>query len=126
MALKIASKPLRTVLRWQLYATAVIAIGAGLVAGMHGAFSAALGGFVTWAAGLVFALIVSGDRVRSAGETLRILLRAEASKIMLMVFLLWLVMTTYREVVPVVFFAAFIVSVLVSQAALLVRETELD
>lgn len=126
MALKISSKPLRTVLRWQLYVTAAIAMGAGLVAGMHGAVSAVLGGFVTWAAGLVFALIVSGDRVRSAGETLRILLRAEASKIMLMVFLLWLVLTTYREVVPVVFFAAFIVSVLVSQAALLVSETDLD
>ena len=122
MALKIASKPLRTVLRWQLYATAAIALGAGLAAGVHGAFSAALGGFVTWTAGLVFALLVSGNRVRSAGETLRILLRAEASKIMLMIFLLWLVMTTYHEVVPVVFFAAFIVAVLVSQAALLVRE----
>ena len=101
-------------------------MGAGLVAGIHGAFSAALGGLITWAAGLVFALLVSGNRVRSAGETLRILLRAEASKIMLMIFLLWLVMTTYHEVVPVVFFAAFIVAVLVSQAALLVRETELD
>ena len=42
---------------------------------------------------------------------------------MLMIFLLWLVLTAYREVVPAAFIAAFIVSVLVSQAALLVRET---
>jgi ATP synthase protein I len=90
---------------------------------MHGAFSALLGGFISWAAGLVFALLVSGRKVRNAGETLRILLRAEASKIMLMIFLLWLVLTAYREVVPFAFFAAFVVSVLVSQAALLVRET---
>ncbi len=123
MAFKIESKPLRTVLRWQLYATAGIALGAGVAAGMHGAFSAALGGLISWATGLVFALLVSGNRVRTAGETLRILLRAEASKIMLMIFLLWLVMTTYHDVVPVMFFAAFIVTVLVSQAALLVRET---
>jgi len=120
---RIESKPLRTVLRWQLYATAVCALGAGVVTGMHGAFSALLGGFISWASGLVFALMASGCKVRNAGETLRILLRAEASKIMLMIFLLWLVLTAYREVVPVAFFAAFVVSVLVSQAALLVRET---
>jgi ATP synthase protein I len=120
---KIESKPLRTVLRWQLYATAAIALGAAVAIGMHGAASAVLGGLVSWASGLVFALLVSGGRVRTAGETLRILFRAEASKIMLMVFLLWLVLTAYHEVVPVIFFATFIVSVLVSQAALLMRET---
>jgi ATP synthase protein I len=119
----VESKPLRTVLRWQLYATAAMTFGAEIMGGMHAAFSAALGGFISWAAGLVFALLVSGGRVRSAGETLRILFRAEAGKIMLMIFLLWLVLTAYQEVVPVMFFAAFIVSVLVSQAALLVRET---
>jgi len=120
---KIESKPLRTVLRWQLYATAAMALGAGAIAGMHGAFSAVLGGIVSWAAGLVFAVMVSGGRVRTAGEALRILFRAEASKIMLIIILLWLVLTTYQDVVPVAFFAAFIVSVLVSQAVMLVSET---
>lgn len=123
MVFKIESKPLRTVLRWQLYATGAMALGAGAIAGMHGAFSAALGGIVSWAAGLVFAVMVSGGRVRTAGEALRILFRAEASKIMLIIILLWLVLTTYQEVVPVAFFAAFIVSVLVSQAVMLVSET---
>ena len=123
VAFKIGSKPLRTVLRWQLYAAVVAALVAGAIVGTHGAISALLGALVSWAAGLVFALLVSGDRVRTAGETLRILFRAEASKIMLMIFLLWLVLTAYREVVPAAFIAAFIVSVLVSQAALLVRET---
>ena len=42
---------------------------------------------------------------------------------MLIIILLWLVLTTYQEVVPVAFFAAFIVSVLVSQAVMLVSET---
>src|SRR5476651_2655065 len=99
----IESKPLRTVLRWQLYATAAMMLGAGVMGGMHAAFSAMLGGCISWAAGLVFALLVSGGRVRAAGETLRILFRAEASKIMLMIFLLWLVLTAYQEVVPVMF-----------------------
>lgn len=123
MVFKIESKPLRTVLRWQLYATAAMALGAGAIAGMHGAFSAVLGGIVSWAAGLVFAVMVSGGRVRTAGEALRILFRAEASKIMLIIILLWLVLKTYQDVVPVAFFAAFIVSVLVSQAVMLVSET---
>ena len=123
MVFKIESKPLRTVLRWQLYATGAMALGAGAIAGMHGAFSAVLGGIVSWAAGLVFAVMVSGGRVRTAGEALRILFRAEASKIMLIIILLWLVLTTYQDVVPVAFFAAFIVSVLVSQAVMLVSET---
>jgi len=122
-ALKIESKPLRTVLRWQLYTAAAMALVAGILSGTHGAFSAALGGFVSWAAGLVFALMVSGSRIRSAGETLRILFRAEASKVMMMIFLLWLVLTTYKDVVPVAFFAGFVATVLVSQAALLVRES---
>jgi ATP synthase protein I len=123
VAFNIKSKPLRTVLRWQLYATVLVALVAGVWAGPHGALSAVLGGLVSWAAGLVFALLVSGCEVSTAGQTLRILLRAEASKIMLMIFLLWLVLTAYQDVVPVTFFAAFIVAVLVSQAALLVRET---
>ncbi len=122
-AFKIESKPLRTVLRWQVYVTAIVTLAAGIVGGMHAALSAALGGFVSWAAGLVFALLVSNGRVRTAGETLRILFRAEASKIMLMIFLLWLTLTAYEDVVPTMFFAAFILSVLVSQAVMLVRET---
>ena len=122
-AFRIESKPLRAVLRWQSYATAVIALGAGMLGGMHGAFSAVLGGFISWVAGLVFALLVSRGRVATAGETLRVLFRAEASKVMLIIFLMWLVLTTYQEVVPVAFFVGFVASVLVSQAVLLVRET---
>ena len=123
MAFRVESKPFRTVLRWQSYSTAAIALSAGILSGEHAAFSAALGGAISWVAGLVFALLVSSGKVRSAGEALRILFRAEASKVMLMIFLQWLVLTTYQEVVPVAFFAGFIASVLVSQAVLLVRDT---
>ena len=40
-------KPIRTVLRWQLVATAVLTLAAGLIAGVDGALSAALGGLVS-------------------------------------------------------------------------------
>lgn len=123
MTFKIGSRPLRTVLRWQLYAAAAIALVTGCLAGTHGAFSAMLGGLVSWGAGLAFALMVSHGRLGTAGDTLRTLFRAEASKVMLMIFLLWLVLTTYQDVLPVAFFAGFVACVLVSQAAILVRET---
>ena len=122
MTFGISSKPLRTVLRWQVYVTVVIALVSGLWAGFHGALSAALGGLVSFLAGLVFAMMVSGDTVmRSAGAALRTLFRAEAGKITLIVLLLWLVLTTYQEVVLLAFFVAFVITVLVSQMAILVR-----
>ena len=126
MTFSITSKPLRTVLRWQVYATVVMALMAGLWAGMHGALSAGLGGLVSCLAGLVFAMMVSGSPVRSAGATLRTLFRAEAGKIMLIVLLLWLVLTTYQEVVLLAFFLGFAISVLVSQLAILVPEGQVD
>ena len=77
-------------------------------------------------AGLLFAMMVSGSTVKSAGATLRTLFRAEAGKIALIVLLLWLVLTTYREVVLLAFFVGFVISVLVSQMAILVRESRVD
>ncbi|MBI4189097.1 MAG: ATP synthase subunit I [Betaproteobacteria bacterium] len=119
----IASKPIRTVLRWQLYVAVALTLVAGWWAGAHGAISALLGGIVNLAAGLVYAMMVSPrGRAKSAGEMLRTLIRAEASKIALIVLQLWLVLTTYHDVVLIVFFAAFAISVLVFPMALLVRD----
>ena len=50
------------------------------------------------------------------------MLRAEAGKITMIVVQLWLILTTYRDVVHVAFFSAFVVTVLVSQAAILVQD----
>ncbi len=124
MNFSIESKPLRTVLRWQVYVTVMVALMAGGWAGTHGALSALLGGLVSWLAGLVFALMVSGSKMKSAGATVRTLFRAMASKIMLTVSMLWLVLTAYQDVVAVAFFVAFVISVLVSQTAVLVQESE--
>jgi hypothetical protein len=40
------SKAIRTVLRWQVIATAILMLAVGLLAGVHGAISALLGGLV--------------------------------------------------------------------------------
>ncbi len=126
MIFGITSKPLRTVLRWQAYATVLMALVAGLWAGLHGALSAGLGGLVSGLAGLAFAIMVSGSTVQSAHATLRTLFRAECGKLILVVLLLWIVLTTYREIVLLAFFVGFIISVLVSQLAILVRESPVD
>lgn len=116
------SKAIRTVLRWQVIATVALAVIAGYVAGLHGALSAALGGGVSFAAGLAFAGVASMSRSDSVGSAVIGALRAEAIKIILIVLLLWLVMTTYEAVVMVVFFGTFIVATVLFSAAALVRE----
>ena len=118
----IASKPIRTVLRWQVYTTVVLALVAAGWAGIHGAISALLGGMIIVIAGFVYAILISGRRAKSAGETLRTLVKAEAGKIALIVLQLWLVLTTYHDVVVTVFFAVFFIAVLVFPMALLVRD----
>jgi ATP synthase protein I len=109
-------------LRWQVYATGVIALGAGLVAGWHGAISAVLGGLVNQIADVAYALLVSGGGIRTAGNTLRTMFRAEAVRVLLIVGLLYGVLTAYKDVMHPVLFLSFVVSVLVFRAAILVKE----
>jgi ATP synthase protein I len=103
-------------------ATLAVAIVAGAWAGWHGALSAILGGVVNIAAGAVFAVLLALNPTVTATGTVRTMLRAEAGKIAVIVLQLWLVLTTYRDVVHAAFFSAFVVTVLVSQAAILVQD----
>jgi ATP synthase I chain. len=116
------SKPVQAVLRWQIYVTVAAAFFAAFWAGAHGAVSALLGGLINLSAGIVFALMTSRSDAKSAADTVRTLVRAEASKVALIVLQFWLVLTTYKEVVPLFFFATFVVTVLLTRMALLVRD----
>lgn len=120
--LRIQSKPVRTVLLWQVVVTVLLAVTAGLLAGTHGAVSAALGGSVSVIAGLAFAMIMQSSDVRSADGTIVAALRAEAFKIGLAVILLWLVLALYKDVVLIVFIGSFIISILVFSMAFFVRD----
>lgn len=115
-------KPVRTVLRWQLIATAALALAGGILAGVDGALSAALGGAVSVCAGLVSAVVASMGKAQSAAEVLFGALRAEAVKIGLIVLLLWLVLATYENVVAPVLFGSFVITVLIFTMAFFVRE----
>lgn len=118
------SKPIRTVLRWQLIATAALTLVAGLVAGVHGALSAALGGAVSICAGGASAVVAAKGKAQSAGGVLIGALTAEGVKIGLIVILLGLVLATYREVVAPAFFGSFFATVLIFAMAFFVREHE--
>lgn len=117
-------KPIRTVLRWQLMATAVLTLAGGILAGVDGALSAALGGAVSVCAGWVSAVVASKGRAQSAGEILVRALMAEGTKIGLIVLLLWLVLATYDGVVRAAFFGSFFATILIFAMAFFVREHE--
>jgi len=120
--LRYLSKPIRTVLRWQVIATAVLTAVAAVAAGLDGALSAALGGLISIGAGLVSAAVAALGKAESAGGVLLGALRAEGIKIGLMVILLWLVLATYRDVVALALVGSFALTALIFTMAFVVRE----
>ena len=124
------TRPIRTVLRWQLAATAAIAAVAGWLAGTEGAISAALGGLVNVAGGLAYAGLLGfglgGKPVPDAGSSLIAMFRAEAAKIVVIVGGLWFALTMYGDMVPAAFFTAFVVTVIVFSMAFFVRDETAD
>jgi ATP synthase protein I len=118
----IEGKPIRTVLRWQLYATAASMLIAGLSMGRHGALSALLGGLVNFLAGAVFGWIATHSPRRTPVEALRGLMRAEAVKVAIIVAGLWLVLMNYRALLPGPFFGTFVLTVIFFSMAIFVRQ----
>ncbi len=119
---RIQSKPIRTVLRWQILATLALAALAGFLAGVHGALSAALGGALSVLAGWASATVATTGRMDSAGGVLVTALKAEAVKLGTIGLLLWLVLATYGEVVIPAFLGCFVATVLIFSMAFFVRE----
>ena len=115
-------KPVLTVLRWQLVATAALAFVAALLAGTHGALSALAGGLISVTAGLAAALVASMGSTKSAGGVVVGALRAEAVKIGLAVLLLWLVLVNYADAVIGALIATFVVTLLIFAMAFFVRD----
>jgi F0F1-type ATP synthase assembly protein I len=116
-------RPFRTVLRWQLIATAVLSLVAAIPWGGEGALSAALGGGVNVVAGGVYGWRVALGEARTAGEALATMFRAWGIKVLLIVVQLMLVLSFYRDIVHAAFFAAFVVTVAVFAAAVAVSDT---
>ncbi|HZN27568.1 MAG TPA: ATP synthase subunit I [Burkholderiales bacterium] len=122
MPLLVEGKPLRTVLRWQLYASAASMLIAGIWVGPHGALSALLGGLINIAAGTVFGWVAAHSRKRTPAEGLLALIRAEAAKVVLIVLQLWVVLVNYKQLVLAPFFGTFILTVIFFSMAFFVRD----
>ena len=120
--LRALRRPIRTVLVWQLAATAVIALAAAALSGTSAALSAGAGGAVSMLAGLASAVVASLSNANSAGGVLAGALRAEAVKLGVALLLLWLVLANYENAVVAVFLGAFVVTMLIFSMAFFVRE----
>ena len=118
----LSTRPYRAVLLWQTAATMLIAAIAGAWVGVHGALSAVLGGVINLSAGVVYVFVLAIAPRRSAGAAVATLFRAEAAKILVIVALLWLVLSTYHQAVLPALLAAFIVTVLLFRVALFSRD----
>ncbi|MEO8992574.1 MAG: ATP synthase subunit I [Nitrosospira sp.] len=118
----IRNEPVRVVMRWQLIVTMAMVLGLGLLWGFHGAASALLGGAVSLVSAAAFSAMVSRYSGATATGVLITALKAEAVKIIVMIILLWLVLTLYKEVVAAGFIGTFALTVLVFGMALFVRD----
>jgi ATP synthase protein I len=116
------SKAIRTVFRWQVIATSVMTLVLSVLAGVHGAISAMLGGLVGICAGFAFSVVVSLSKTDSLAGTLAAAFRAEAVKVTIAVVLLWLVFAVYKQVVATAFVGSFAVSILLFGMAFFVRD----
>ena len=120
--LGVLRKPIRTVLRWQLIVTAALTLAGGVLVGVDGALSAALGGAVSVCAGWISAVVASMGKAQSAAEVLFRALTAEAVKIGLAVLLLWVVLMSYEQAVVAALVGSFIATMLIFAMAFFVRE----
>jgi ATP synthase protein I len=100
----------------------LLAAEAALIAGAHGAGSAAAGGAVSIVAGMASALVAVLGKGNSAGGILVGALRAEAVKIGLALLLLWLVLSNYPQAAVGVLLGTFVVTMLIFSMAFFVRE----
>lgn len=124
MVFRVHMRPIRTVLRWQLLATAVLTLVSAIPWGKDGALSAALGGSINLAAGWAYGWVLSRSAKASPGEALRTMFRAEAIKVLLIIILLWLVFVNYGSIVHAAFLGTFAITVAIFAAAIAVRDTD--
>jgi ATP synthase protein I len=129
----VRSKAVRTVLGWQLLATATLAALSGLLAGRHGALSAILGGLVSLTAGAFFGLSAARSQravarfpEAGAGFALMGVLTAWLVKLVLIGMLLLAVIAAYRSVVLWSFIGAFAVTTMLFTVVAFVAFTRHD
>jgi len=107
---------------WQAVATGVVAALAGLLAGGNAAWSAVLGGAVNLLANAMYGLAYGLMRPTGPGGAVIAAVRAEASKILLVLMLLLAVVVLFRDLVLPAFLASFILTALLFRLVLIIRD----
>jgi len=106
-------------LRWQLTATAAVAIIAFFISGMHAGISAVAGGFsVVIGAFIASKIAQRSDKKKDASAILFNLLKAEAVKILVIVVLLFITFKVYKQLVPFALIVGLAAAALFSGAAI--------
>ena len=118
----LSTRPFKVALGAQAAATIAIAIVAGAWAGRDASVSHMLGRTINLVAEVLYVLTIGIVNPSTPTGTVFALLRAEASKVALIVFQLWLVLTTYKGLVALPFIVAFVLTVLVFRLAFIVRD----
>jgi ATP synthase protein I len=90
--------------------------------GRDGMVSALLGGGVNVAANALYAAAYAKLRPANAGGVVLAAVRAEASKIVVVIVLLAVILAVYREIAVAPFIAAFLVTAMLFRIVLLARD----
>jgi ATP synthase protein I len=112
-------------LRLQLIATAVVAIVALVISGLHASISAALGGLAVLIGAFVASKIAQRSK-QDATAALINLLKAEAVKVIVIFVLLLVTFKVYKQLVPFALIIGLAAAALVSGAAMSKLDKELE
>jgi len=116
------TRSFRVMLLWQALATAALAAVAAIWAGGAAAWSAVLGGAVNVVANAMYGFAYGLLRPAGPGGAVIAAIRAEASKILLVLVLLLAVVVLFRELVLPAFLASFILTALLFRLVLIIRD----
>ena len=121
-----SNKVFKKMLQWQLIATLIVAVMAGIISGAHAGLSA-LGGGMSVVVAAYFASKIAQRSSKEAATVLVNLLKAEAVKIVIIVVLLFIAFKVYKQLVPFALIAGLAASALFSGAAMSkLDKTELE
>lgn len=113
----IISRTFNEAARWQFIATAVAAVAAFLLAGLHAALSAIGGGGAAILGGYAALALTRGRQAATPGSALLVLLKAEAVKIAVIVLVLLAIFKLYKGLVPLALIGGLACAALISGAA---------
>ena len=111
------SRAYNKAVRWQVIATALVAIASFALAGSHAAFSALMGG-LSVIAGSYAGVASTRKSSTDAGALLITLLKAEAIKIVVIVLLLLAIYKFYSGLVPLALIGGLASAALIAGAGL--------